>query len=322
MNDLTVIPTSDEGTDLVPSPSLEQARAYARHSKADNTLRAYESDWRDFCGWCDKNRLQAVPASPDAVAAYIAECSRRLKVASIQQRLAAITEAHRAVNLDSPTSSGIVKNTMKGIRRQLGIAPAQKQAAVTADICQMLDKADAGLIGLRDRALILIGFSGAFRRSEIVALNMPDLCFDQDGLAITLRRSKTDQEGRGRKVGIPYTPNPAHCAIRVLEAWIEQAGVTEGPVFRSISRHGKVQGRLSGIDVARVVKKLIERAGLNPAKYAGHSLRSGHVTSAVRAGASLNEIMDQTGHRSAEMVRRYIREGDLFRNNSAAKLGL
>ena len=145
----------------------------------------------------------------------------------------------------------------------------------------------------------------------------------KDGLTITLRRSKTDQEGQGRKIGIPYGSNPETCPVRNIQTWVEAAEVTSGPLFRSINRHGHIQaGGLSGIDVARVVKKLAQRAGLDAAKYAGHSLRAGHATSAAIAGASERSIMNQTGHRSVQMVRRYIRDGSLFRENSGGKLGL
>jgi integrase len=216
-----------------------------------------------------------------------------------------------------------VRNTLKGIRRTLGTAPAQKSPALTADIRAMLDATDSELIGARDRALVLLGFAGAFRRSELVGLDVADCAFGKDGLTITLRRSKTDQQGAGRKIGIPYGSNPETCPVRTVQAWIELAAIEDGPVFRSISRHGRVQpGRLSGIDVARVVKKLAERAGLDAVKYAGHSLRAGHATSAAIAGASERSIMNQTGHRSVQMVRRYIRDGSLFRENSAGKLGL
>jgi integrase len=241
----------------------------------------------------------------------------------VQRRLNAIAEAHKAAGLESPAHNAIVVGTMKGIRRTKDTAPAQKAAALTADIRTMVEAVDPGLIGLRDRALILLGFAGAFRRSELVGLDAADCAFAKDGLVVTLRRSKTDQEGAGRKVGIPYGANPDTCPVRTMQEWIEQAGVTDGPVFRSINRHGQVQpGRLSGIDVARVVKKLVQRSGLDAAKYAGHSLRAGHATAAAIAGASERSIMNQTGHRSVQMVRRYIRDGSLFRENSAGKLGL
>jgi integrase len=187
----------------------------------------------------------------------------------------------------------------------------------------MVSATDTGLIGTRDRAMILLGFAGAFRRSELIGLDVADCDFGKDGLTITLRRSKTDQDGVGRKIGIPYGSNPDTCPVRAVQAWMEQAAITTGPLFHSITRHGHLRpGRLAGIDISRVVKKLAKRAGLDTAKYSGHSLRAGHATSAAIAGASERSIMNQTGHRSVQMVRRYIRDGSLFRENSAGKLGL
>jgi integrase len=316
-------PMKDTGADVLPSPSLQQVREFIRASKAESTIRGYRADWRDFCGWCESHSLFPLPASPGTVASYIAECAGRLKVGSVQRRINSITEAHKAVGLESPTHHPMVTNTMRGIRRTKGTAPAQKAPAVTDDIRAMVDATDAGLIGVRDRALILLGFAGAFRRSELVGLDVEDCTFGKDGLTVTLRRSKTDQEGQGRKIGIPYGSNPETCRVRTVQAWLEIGGISGGPLFRSISRHGQVQpGRLSGIDIARVVKKLAERAGLDATKYAGHSLRAGHATAAAIAGASERSIMNQTGHRSVQMVRRYIRDGSLFRENSAGKLGL
>jgi site-specific recombinase XerD len=319
-----IVPSRDgERADIVPPASLEQAREFARRSKAENTLRGYRSDWRDFCAWCDGHGVRPLPSSPEAVASYIAECAGRLKVGSIQRRLNAISEAHKAMETTSPTLSAVVTNTVKGIRRTLGTASLQKAPALTNDIRSMVDASDCGIIGARDRALVLLGFAGAFRRSELVALDVENCAFGKDGLTVTLRRSKTDQEGKGRKVGIPYGANPETCPVRVLQEWIEQAGVTSGTLFRSINRHARVLARgLAPIDVARIIKKLALRAGLDPAKYAGHSLRAGHATSAAIAGASERSIMNQTGHRSVQMVRRYIRDGSLFRENSAGKLGL
>jgi site-specific recombinase XerD len=311
-----------KGADIVP-PSLEQAREFARQSKAENTLRGYRADWRNFCAWCESHALSPLPATPETVAAYIAECAGRLKVGSIQRRLNAIAEAHKATGLGSPTSTGMVRNTLKGIRRALGTATAPKAPTLTDDIRAMVDATDAGIIGARDRALMLLGFAGAFRRSELVGLDITDCVFGKDGLTVTLRRSKTDQGGAGRKIGIPYGSNPETCPVRTVQAWLAEAGADAGPLFRSINQHGQVRAdRLSGIDVARVVKKLAVRAGLDAAKYAGHSLRAGHATSAAIAGATERSIMNQTGHRSVQMVRRYIRDGSLFRENSAGKLGL
>jgi len=312
-----------KGADVIPSPSLEKVREYVRASKAESTLRGYRADWNHFCWWCESHRLIPLPALPETVATYIAECAGRLKVGSIQRRLNAIAEAHKAVGLDSPTHHSIVTNTMKGIRRTKGTAPTQKAPTLSDDIRALVDVAGDGIIGLRDRAIILLGFAGAFRRSELVALDVEDCGFGKDGLTVTLRRSKTDQEGAGRKVGIPYGSNPDTCPVRTVQTWMEASAIVAGPLFRSITRHGRLQsGRLSGIDVARIVKKLADRAGLDAERYAGHSLRAGHATSAAMAGASERSIMNQTGHRSVQMVRRYIRDGSLFRENSAGKLGL
>jgi len=321
-----VIGPINTGAGVSPLPAVPldgKVREYIRASKAENTLHGYQSDWRAFCGWCEGQNVPALPASPEAIASYVAECAGRLKVGSIQRKLNAIAEAHKAMGLNSPTHDAIVVNTMKGIRRTMGTAAAQKAPALIEDIRAMVEATVAGTIGLRDRALILLGFAGAFRRSELVALDIEDCVFSKEGLTVTLRRSKTDQEGTGRKVGIPYGSNPETCPVRTLQSWTEQAGVTAGPLFRSLNRHGQVQpGRLSGIDVSRVVKKLAKRAGLDSAKFAGHSLRAGHATTAAIAGASERSIMNQTGHRSVQMVRRYIRDGSLFRENSGGKLGL
>ncbi len=263
---------------LIHSPTVSD---YIRVSKADNTLRGYRSDWLDFCGWCESRGLPQLPAAAETVAAYIADCAGRLKVGSLQRRLNAIAQAHKLAGFASPTQFPMVANTMKGIRRTKGTAPSQKAPAVTDDIRAMVEATDDGLIGLRDRALLLLGFAGAFRRSELVGLDVADCAFGKDGLTVRLRRSKTDQEGAGRSVGIPYGSNPATCPVRTLQSWLELAALTEGAVFRSINRHGQLQPRaLSGMDVARIVKKLAERAGLDPAKYAGHSLRAGHATAA------------------------------------------
>ena len=219
-NDLVVMDSNGKGADLVPLPSLERAREFARHSKAENTLRGYRGDWKDFCRWCGANDLCPLPASPETVAAYIAEYAGRLIVGSLQRRLNAIAEAHKALGLESPTSTGMVRNTLKGIKRVNGIAPVQKTAALTDDIRAMIAASDSGPIGARDRALVLLGFAGAFRRSELVALDVEDCAFSKDGLTITLRRSKTDQDGVGRKIGIPYGSNPDTCPVRVVQLGI------------------------------------------------------------------------------------------------------
>src|SRR5262249_53235462 len=238
----------EKGTNLVPLPS--QVREFIRASKAESTLRGYQSDWRNFVEWAQARQTSPLPAAPETVAAYIAGCASRLKVGSIQRRLNAIAEAHKAVGLESPSSAGMVRNTLKGIKRTIGTAAVQKAPTLTEDIRAMVDATDTSLIGARDRALVLLGFAGAFRRSELIGLDIADLDFGRDGLTVMLRRSKVDQDGAGRKVGIPYGSNPETCPVRSLQAWIEQAAIADGLLFRSINRHGKVQpSRLSGIDV-------------------------------------------------------------------------
>ena len=214
--------SESKGADVVPLPSLEQVREFIRASKAENTLRGYQSDWRDFCGWCEGHDTHPIPASPEVVAAYIAECAGHLKVGTLQRRLNAIAEAHKAAGLESPTAAGMVRNTLKGIKRTMGTATKQKAPALTDDIRAMVDVSDAGMIGARDRALILLGFAGAYRRTELVGLDVEDCAFSRDGLTVNLRRSKTDQQGAGRKIGIPYGSNPETCPVRTVQSWLER----------------------------------------------------------------------------------------------------
>jgi site-specific recombinase XerD len=189
----------NEGPDITPVPGIEKVKEYIRASKAENTLRGYRADWKHFCDWSTSHDLCPLPAKPEAVALFIAECAEYLKTGSIQRRLNAIAEAHKAIELESPTRHSIVVTTLKGIRRTLGSAPTQKSPAVTDDIRAMMDATSTGIIGLRDRALILLGFAGAFRRSELVSLDVADCEFGRDGLTIILRRSKNRSGGHWGK---------------------------------------------------------------------------------------------------------------------------
>ena len=210
-----------------------------------------------------------------------------------------ISQAHKAADLPSPTTSSLVRRTHAGIRRSIGTAQTAKAPAVVDDLKRMLDKLPGTRVGLRDRALLLLGFAGAFRRSELVALDVADLEFSSAGLVVTLRQSKTDQEGRGRRMGIPYGSSESTCPVRSLQAWLETARIIEGAVFRSLDKFQRVQPRrLSDKAVARIVKRRAKAVGLDPARYAGHSLRAGLATSAAAGGASERVIMAQTGHRS------------------------
>jgi integrase len=307
------------------APIANRAREFILAAKAPATLRAYRSDWRDFEGWCSARGLTALPAEPETIALYLAERAESLKPATLTRRLAAISKAHAAARHDSPASlrHAVVSEVLKGIRRTKGTAPACKAPLLVGQLKAALRDAREDLLGTRDRALLLVGFAGAFRRSELVSLDVADIAFTDDGLVITLRRSKTDQEAEGRKIGIPHGSKHTTCPVRALRAWLEAAGILDGPAFRSVNRHGKVGSeRLSGRAVAIVVKRAAELAGLEPEAFAGHSLRAGLATSAAAAGASERSIMDQTGHRSVQMVRRYIRDGSLFRDNAAGQVGL
>ena len=304
---------------------IEKTREYIQQAKADNTLRAYRSDWHDFETWCNNQGVNPLPAVPQVVALYITSLVEQgLKVSTLQRRVTAISQAHQAAGNETPTKNTLVRSVLAGIKREKGIAQKGKLPVLTEDIRRMITALPDTLLGLRDRTLLLIGFCGAFRRSELVGLNAEDLSFTREGLVITLKHSKTDQEGQGRKIGIPYGSRLETCPVRTLQAWLEVSGITSGPVFRPINRHGQMQeGRLSDKAVALVVKRTAQKAGLNNIEqYAGHSLRAGLATSAAAAGASERAIMAQTGHRSVMMVRRYIRDGSLFRENAVIGLGL
>jgi site-specific recombinase XerD len=301
-----------------------RAKEYIGQAKAANTIKAYRSDWNHFAAWCQGQGLDPLPAAPQTVALYLtalAEAGR--KASTLQRRLSSISQAHQMAGHDSPTRDIQVRTVWAGIRRSKGTAQTRKAPAVTQDVQAMVATLPDNLLGLRDRALLLIGFAGAFRRSELVSLDVEDVEECAEGLRVTLRRSKTDQEGAGEVKGIPYGRKLETCPVRALRAWLEAAGITAGPIFRSVNRHGQVQpGRLSDKAVALVVKRAAEAAGLDASRYAGHSLRAGLATSAAAAGVQERDIMRQTGHRSVNMVRRYIREGELFRSNAAAQVGL
>ena len=308
----------------VTPAAADRAQAYARNSKAPATRRGYASDWRTFQAWCERAGVSSLPAFPETVAMYIADLAEGHKPATVSRHMAAIPAAHKACGLESPASMrhGAVASVWQGIRRTHGVAQNTKAPVLIDELRSMVRYLRPGLIGARDRALLLIGFSGAFRRSELVALDLEDIQFTGDGLVVMLRRSKTDQEGEGRKVGIPYGSNPETCPVRSLRAWLEAAGTASGALFPSITRHGRIKSRMSGYAVALIVKRHAGAAGLTVASYSGHSLRAGLATSAAIAGASERSIMNQTGHRSHAMVRRYIRDSSLFRENAAAKCGL
>ncbi len=216
----------------------DQAQDYAHHSKASTTLDAYHYDWKNFGEWCRDRELSPLPATPQTVALYLADLAQRRKVSTLERRLAAISQAHQLAGHESPTKSAEVRTVMKGIRRTHGTAQEAKAPATVEVIRRMVEQLPDNLLGIRDRALLLVGFAGAFRRSELVGLNVDDIAFTDEGLVVTLRRSKTDQEGEGRKVGIPYGSQPDTCPVRALRRWLGSAQLSQGAVFRPIDRWG------------------------------------------------------------------------------------
>jgi site-specific recombinase XerD len=301
----------------------QKASEYVRQAKASNTRRAYRADWADFVEWCKKYRRAPPPARPDTVAYYLADRSAKLKVSTLQRRLATIAEAHRAAGHNSPNSHPQVRLVWQGIRREKGVAQDHMKPALTKHIRLMVERLPHSLLGDRDRALLLLGFAGAMRRSELVSLDAADLAQADEGLVVTIRKSKTDQVQAGRKVGIPFGEAEKTCPVRAIYAWLDAAGIEEGPLFRPVNRHGRVlESRLSDRAVAEIVKRSLKAAGRSPRGYSGQSLRAGLVTQAAMSGVSERSIQDQSGHKSLTVMRRYIRDGSLFRENAAAKVGL
>ena len=271
---------------------------------------------RCSAAWCETKRVPALPAAPETVAAFLAaEANRGAKASTIGRRLAAIRYAHKLAGHEPPTNSEAVKATLRGIRRTAGSAPARKAPATADKVLAMVAKADTDLKGLRDRALLLLGFAGAFRRSELVALDVADLEFCDSGMRVIIRKSKTDQEGLGTTIAIAR--GSIACPVDAVRAWIKAAGITDGPLFRPVTRTGKISARrLSARAVAELVKSYASRAGLKAADFSGHSLRSGFFTSAAARGASIFKMMDVSRHKSVDTLRGYVRDAEMFRDHA------
>lgn len=284
----------------------ENASRYALASKADSSKRAYASDWAIFTAWAEERGTLPMPAPIEATAAFLADSAKLgLKVSTIRRRAAAIGYFHRLAGHESPTASELVRAVLSGIAREHGSASTRKAPASADVIRKMLRHAPAGLGGLRDQALLLVGFAGAFRRSELCALELEDLDFTDRGVLVTIRRSKTDQQGEGRVVAIPKGGKLR--ALEAMNAWIAAAGIENGPLFRNVSRSGRVGDSLTPRSVADIIKRYAEAAGLDPAIFSGHSLRAGFVTSAFEHGADAYRIMDVTGHREVKTLKVYDR---------------
>ena len=306
-------------------PLATKAKDYVTNSKAANTRKAYRSDWACFTSFCESAGLHPLPALPETIALYITYLAdqKGYKVSTISRRIASISQAHQVAGWESPTKEAIVRNTMAGIKREKGVSTKEAAPILTEDLRRMVATLPESLLGIRDRALLLLGFAGAFRRSELVSLNVSDVEETPEGLLVHLRKSKTDQEGKGQLKAICYGSNPVTCPVRALKAWLEASSITEGPLFRAIDRHGNIQqGKLSGEAVSLIIKRAAEAAGMDPANYSGHSLRAGFCTTAAKNGQSSRAIMKQTGHKSEAMVSRYIRHGSAFIDNAVTSLGL
>lgn len=303
---------------LVQYLADDKCDASVRHfidaSLADNTLRAYRADLKHFIAWGG-----SIPASSEQVAKYVAHHARSLAFTTLSRRLVAIARAHAAKGLASPTDSAIVRATLKGVRRSRSCAVRQVAPLQKSQVLELV-RGLCGLRGLRDTALLLIGFASAMRRSELVALDVEDVQFSEQGAVFHLRRSKTDQEGQGRDIAIPRVRG-RHCPIRNLLAWIDASGITSGALFRQVNRYDQLlPHRLTAQTVALIVKQRAAAAGFDARLFSGHSLRAGFVTNAANGGATPASIRAQTGHKSDAMLQRYIRNSQLFSNNPNLKI--
>ncbi|HEY3377564.1 MAG TPA: site-specific integrase [Armatimonadota bacterium] len=316
---------------LIPPPGIPQelatyaqkAQGYLDDHLAPSTLQVYERDWQGFQRWCLTFRLASLPAEVSTVALYITWMAERGRTLStIKQHLAAIKAKHVEHGYQTPTQSPVVKGVIRGIGRKHGRPPQGAEALLPETLTKLLAIIDVSkLIGKRDRALLLLGFAGAFRRSELVDLNFNDMEWHDEGVIVLLRHSKTDQQGHGRIVGIPRGKRPETCPVLAIETWLQAAKIEEGAIFRGMDCHDRiVSERLSGRAVPMIIQRHAKVAGLDTAHYSGHSLRAGHCTAAARAGVSEKVIMRQTGHRSHQTLLKYLRIGSIFRENSATTI--
>ncbi len=308
--------------------NLEAREAYEFAALADapNTQKAYRADWKHFTTWCFNRKKSALPVEPEVLATYLRFCAEKLKLkmSTVSRRVSAISEAHKRSGLKSPTQEWVVRNTMKRLRRELGEPARGKEPLLVDDLKDIVELCDTStLVGVRDKAVLLVGFGSSLRRSDISNLDVEDISKAEEGLVLMVRKEKTDQERRGRKVGLPYGKHPETCAVRALCHWIEVSGLRSGPLFRAVTKFDKPrQTRMSAQTVALIVKKYCSLIGKSSRNFGGHSLRAGFATSAAMAGASERSIQKQTGHASVEVLRRYIREAEVFRDNALAQLDL
>ena len=297
-----------------------------KNSKANNTVRAYKSDFNDFGLFCAQNGLKSLPSEPKIVSLYLTYLSTKaVKMSTLKRRLVSIGAIHKLKGHYLDTKHPTIVENIMGIKRRKGSIQKGKKPLLISnlkDIINVIDKEkNEEIKKIRDRSIILIGFAGGFRRNEIVSLDYEDLDFVQEGLKINLKRSKTDQFGEGSVKGLPYFDNTQYCPVLSIRKWIEISKINSGPLFRRFIKGSKLSdNRLSDQTVALLIKEYLKIAGIESRHYSGHSLRSGFATSAAESGAEERSIMAMTGHKSTEMVRRYIKEANLFKNNALNKI--
>jgi len=300
----------------------EETLINLQNSKASNTVRAYKSDFNDFELFCAKNGFKSLPSDPKIVSLYLTYLSTKdSKISTLKRRLVSIGVIHKLKGYYLDTKHPSIIENIMGIKRRKGSIQLSKKPILISSLKKIVNVIDdqnkKEIKKLRDRSIILIGFSGGFRRNEIVSLDYDDLDFVSDGLKINLRRSKTDQFGEGFTKALPYFDNTQYCPVLSLKKWIEISKITSGAVFRRFSKGSKLsENRLTDQTVALLIKEYLNLAGIDSKNYSGHSLRSGFATSAAESGAQERSIMAMTGHKSTEMVRRYIKEANLFKNNA------
>ena len=296
-----------------------------KNSKANNTTRAYKSDFNDFGLFCVKNGFNSLPSEPKIISLYLTHLSTKdLKVSTLKRRLVSIGVIHKLKGHYLDTKHPAIIENLMGIKRRKGTVQKGKKPILISylkRIINVIDEQKNEIKKLRDRSIILIGFSGGFRRNEIVSLDFEDLDFVNEGLKITVRKSKTDQFGEGSIKALPYFDNLQYCPVISLNNWIKLSKINSGALFRRFSKGLKLsEKRLTDQTVALLIKEYLTLAGINSKNYSGHSLRSGFATSAAEAGVEERSIMAMTGHKSTEMVRRYIKESNLFKNNAFNKI--
>ena len=306
----------------------EETLINLQSSKANNTVRAYKSDFKDFGLFCAQNGFKSLPSEPKIVSLYLTYLStKNAKISTLKRRLVSIGVIHKLKGhyLDTKHPS-IIENIM-GIKRRKGSIQKAKKPILISDLKKIIDVIDnednEDIKKLRDRSIILIGFSGGFRRNEIVSLDYDDLDFVEEGLKIQIRRSKTDQFGEGLVKALPYFDSPRYCPVVSLKNWIVASKINSGALFKRFTKGSKLsEHRLTNQTVALLIKKYLELVGIDSKNYSGHSLRSGFATSAAEAGAEERSIMAMTGHKTTQMVRRYIKEANLFKNNALKKIDI